>query len=365
MITTNYSEILQQVEAINPIKYGKTRNYLNGAVTQLSPYISRGVISTQQVLQSVLHKGYKIYAIEILIKELAWRDYYQQVWKALNNKINDDIKQPQQPILSNLISKNIVLAQTGIEAIDNGIQQLYNTGYIHNHVRMYVAALSCNIAQTHWLTPAQWMYYYLLDADWASNALSWQWVAGSFSNKKYVANQSNINTFCNTKQTKTFLDIEYSDFDNIKCPDELSERISISLKTTLPPADNLEINNEWPTYIYNFYNVDPTWNNSNTSNNILLLEPSFFEEYPVSDATIQFVVQLTKNIPHIQVFVGEFSELQNQLTNSIHFKEHPTNKHYKGIAHQRDWLVNEVEGYFPSFFSYWKKCEKFITKHYS
>jgi deoxyribodipyrimidine photo-lyase len=69
---------------------------------------------------------------------------------------------------------------------------------------MYIASLACNVAQSQWRIPAKWMYYHLLDADWASNALSWQWVAGTNSNKKYFANQNNINKYCFTKANEYF-----------------------------------------------------------------------------------------------------------------------------------------------------------------
>ena len=61
---TKYSEILERIQEIDPVKYGQTRNYLNGAVTYLSPYISRGVISTKLVLDTVLAKGYPLEEIE-------------------------------------------------------------------------------------------------------------------------------------------------------------------------------------------------------------------------------------------------------------------------------------------------------------
>ena len=44
----------------------------------------------------------------------------------------------------------------------------------------------------------------------------------------------------------------------------------------------------------------------------------------------------------------------------IYFKEHPTTKHYQGICEERDWLFPRVDGYFPSFFGYWKKCERLL-----
>ena len=196
--STDYTEIIQQIHKIDPVAYGKTRNYLNGAVTKLSPYISRGVISTKQIAEIVLSKGYDPVQIESFLKELAWRDYFQQVWLFLGDEINKDIKQAQPNFDHYNISTAILNSSTGIKAIDLGIDELRNNGYLHNHIRMYVASICCNVGKNHWLKPAKWMYYYLLDADWASNALSWQWTAGSFSSKKYYANQENINKFGST-----------------------------------------------------------------------------------------------------------------------------------------------------------------------
>ena len=76
---TNYQEVLQRIRKIDPVKYGSTRNYLNGSVTYLSPYISRGIISTKFILSEVLNRGYNPSKIEKFIQELAWRDYWQQI----------------------------------------------------------------------------------------------------------------------------------------------------------------------------------------------------------------------------------------------------------------------------------------------
>ncbi len=76
---TDYAFILKKLDEIDPLQYGKTRNYVNRAVTYLSPYISRGVISTHQVLKSVLKKGYTLSQIESFVKELCWWDYFQRV----------------------------------------------------------------------------------------------------------------------------------------------------------------------------------------------------------------------------------------------------------------------------------------------
>ena len=77
---TKYQAILQRMHNVNPVQYAKSRNFIDGAVTYLSPYISRGVISVKQVMETVLQKGYKSYQIEKFLQELAWREYFQRVW---------------------------------------------------------------------------------------------------------------------------------------------------------------------------------------------------------------------------------------------------------------------------------------------
>lgn len=356
---TDYESILRRIDEIDPIQYGKTRNFKNGKVTKLSPYISRGVISTRFVTKRILAKGYSPNAIKKILQELAWRDYFQNVWMELGDKINQDIKHKQEAVSNQGISTNIVESSTQIEAIDKAIQNFYETGYMHNHMRMYVASICCNIGLSHWKHPAQWMYYHLLDADWASNALSWQWVAGSFSNKKYYANQGNINKYFDSHQKDTFLDVSYEAFGNLDIPTQLRETEQLSLDTTLPQKKDITIDSSKPSYIYTFYNLDPQWGSTEDANRILLLEPSFFKKYPVSDNTLDFIFALSKNIPNIQVFVGEFDELFDLgFKENVNFKEHPTNRHFEGIQHERDWLFPNVKGYFPSFFKFWKKGKK-------
>jgi deoxyribodipyrimidine photo-lyase len=361
MFSTGYREILALIDQIDPIAYGKTRNYIDGAVTKLSPYISRGIISTKMVAQAVLQKGYHPQQIESFLKELAWRDYFQQVWMAKGDEIDEDLKQSQPNVDNHQMLAAITDHQTGIIAIDEAIKALYNNGYMHNHVRMYTASICCNLAKSHWKLPAKWLYYHLLDADWASNALSWQWVAGSFSSKKYFANQENINRYCHTQQKNTFLDVPYEAFEDLKTPDQLLSLTMPTLSTSLPKAAPLQIVDHLPTCIYNFYNLDVIWMSDIAANRVLLLEPSFFNRYPVSEKTVDFILKLAENIKAIQIFVGEFAELKQLVHQQpIHYKEHPTCRHYQGIEHQRDWMFDEVKGYFPSFFSYWKQCAKHL-----
>jgi len=241
-MTTDYNSILKAIDAIDPIEYGRSRNFVDGAVTRLSPYISRGVISTRQIMMSVIQRGYRLHEVESFVKELCWRDYFQRV--AQSKDINAAIRNEQQSVAHHQIPSAIVNATTGITGIDTAIKALYETGYIHNHCRMYTAFLTCNLAQSHWHLPAQWMYYHLLDGDWASNACSWQWVAGANSSKKYYANQENINKYTRTDQHGTFLDQPYETLMQSDIPTALEAIEDLYLSTSLPPSqDNLPKNN--------------------------------------------------------------------------------------------------------------------------
>jgi deoxyribodipyrimidine photo-lyase len=363
MFETKLDKILERVEVIDPIEYGRTRNYKDGAVTRLSPYISRGVISTRFVLDSVLRRGFRSHKIEKFIQELAWRDYFQNVWRVKGDSINKDLKNPPADVQNNSLPEAVLEAETGIEAIDEAIRGLYETGYVHNHIRMYIASIVCNIGKSYWRIPARWFYYHLLDGDWASNTLSWQWVAGTFSNKKYYANQENINKFCHTRQSDTFLDVDYSDFPDLPIPGVLRMTETPSLQTILPEKKAIEVDNSLPTLVYNSYNLDPFWKKDLDANRILLLEPDHFEKYPVSSNTIDFILKLAENITGIQIYVGEFASLKDNCEPAnIYFKEHPTAVHYEGNEEERDWLFPEIKGYFPSFFRYWRQGKKLLKR---
>jgi len=206
------------------------------------------------------------------------------------------------------------------------------------------------------------MYYHLLDADWASNALSWQWVAGTSRNRVYFANQNNINKYWEDTQQNTFLDQPYEFLPPKNIPEELAQIELLQLETNLPDHGGIDIDPSLPTCVYNHYNLDPFWKSEERANRILLLEPDQFEKYPMSPKTIDFIIDLSKNIEGIQLFKGSFSELEASSGDSvIHFKEHPFARHYRGVQEERDWMFPEVTTATGSFFSYWKKCLKSLN----
>ncbi len=288
---TDMASIEARIDAIDPIAYGRDRNYLTGHITMLSPYISRGVITIKAVRDRVLARGYQPNQIEQFLKELAWREYFLRVWEAIGTeKLLQDIRFDQESVLTHDMPRAFLEANTGIEALDLGIKSLYQTGYMHNHLRMYVAGTICNMSGAHWSTPSQWMYYHLLDGDLASNICSWQWNAGAFSSKKYITIQTNINQYTGSTQRKTFLDHSYEEIWNAKVPEPLRESTKLSLHTELPQSDFCILDAHKPLCIYTNYSLNPDWKNEIHANRILVLSPSHFQSFPVDAKVIDFIV---------------------------------------------------------------------------
>jgi deoxyribodipyrimidine photo-lyase len=304
--------------------------------------------------------------MEAFLMELCWRDHSQRVWQHHDPQV--ELRSTQFWIKNDTqLPLEITTANTGIQAIDSALLELKDTGYMHHHLRMYLAALVCNHYGCHWRTAAKWLFSQLCDADAASNHLSWQWVCGANAPKVYYANQENINKYTHSTQLNSFLDIPYEAFEQMAIPACLLPSELIALTTELPATIPLTIDPQLPTFIYNYYNLDPLWHAQEAGNRILLLEPQFFQAYPVSPKCIDFMLSLAKNINHIQVFVGSFEELcQHYALAQIYYKEHPLNIGYRGQEEPRDWIAAAVEGYFPSFFAYWKKVEKHLkTQSYN
>jgi deoxyribodipyrimidine photo-lyase len=143
---------------------------------------------------------------------------------------------------------------------------------------------------------------------------------------------------------------------NLEQPSNFKTVSKEVFKTELPDFQKISIDNSKPICIYNYYNLDPLWRADLDATRILLIEPSIFNKYPIGKKAMNFMLDLSKNIPFIKVFVGEFEELVIG-DSEIYFKEHPLNYNYKGTKDSRDW-ISRVNGYYPSFFRFWNKLKK-------
>jgi len=356
----SYEQLLSRINSIDVERYAKTRNFYDGEVSGLSPFISRGVISPDRI-KSIVLSNHSVGESRVFLSELAWREYFQRVWWKHGNKILSDFYQTQSGVRHHRLIKNITHGSTGLKAIDGPIRQLVTVGQLHNHARMYIASLACNIGRAHWREHSRWMYYHLLDGDVASNSLSWQWVAGTFSNKKYYFNQENLNRFSGVTQNDTFIDCGYEQFESLEVPDMLADTTDPEFTCNLPETILPEFDYSKPLMVYNSYNLDPEWRKHEPANRLLLLEPSHYNLFPVSMRVLNFIVMTGKAVvPEIQVFTGEFHEIPGlRKFPHVYFKEHPISKHYSGTADAPEWMFPTVEPN-GSFSSYWKICEKIL-----
>jgi len=180
-------------------EYANTRNSLNGAVTRLSPYIRHGVVTLAEVRDAALSQVRSAYDAEKFISELGWRDYFQRVYADIGDGIWVDREDYKTGLraeqYADSLPDDIRDGQTGLACIDAASRDLVETGYLHNHQRMWMAAYVVHWRRVKWQAGARWFLHHLLDGDPASNNLSWQWVASTFSSKPYFFNRENVEKF--------------------------------------------------------------------------------------------------------------------------------------------------------------------------
>lgn len=164
----------------------------------LSPWIRHGVLSLAEVRDVALARAPSPEHASKLISELGWRDYWRQVQEALGDSIGKEIEPPasqwRRPPQADMPG-DVLEARTGMACVDAFVRRLHDTGWLHNHERMWLASWLVHVRGVHWRTGADWFLEHLLDGDPASNHLSWQWVAGTFSAKPYLFNRENLETY--------------------------------------------------------------------------------------------------------------------------------------------------------------------------
>ena len=226
------------VMAVRPDDYAKSRNFLDGAVTRLSPYLTHGFVSTSEVLRKV-DARHSLAAQHKFVFELGWREYYRHVWSHRGSGIFQSLQPgilPEDAYAGDLPA-DIREARTGIPAIDETVRTLYATGYIHNHARMWLASYVVHLRKIHWRQGADWLYGHLLDGDLASNHLSWQWVASTSSKKPYLFNAENVARYAPPAYHSpgTIIDTTYEHLDALaRQPETPPENPSDSGSTAEP-----------------------------------------------------------------------------------------------------------------------------------
>jgi len=165
--------------------YAKRRDYpgLEG-VSRMSPYLHFGEISPHSVWHAVASRsaGGSEKGSEAYLRELGWREFAHHVLFHFPHTTEEPMNERFADFPWNRgdgdALENWQRGRTGIPIVDAGMRQLWQTGWMHNRIRMVVASFLVKNLQRHWHDGAEWFWDTLVDADLANNTMGWQWSAG-------------------------------------------------------------------------------------------------------------------------------------------------------------------------------------------
>eukprot|EP00758_Cryptobia_borreli_P009758 Tbor_TRINITY_DN5507_c1_g2::TRINITY_DN5507_c1_g2_i2::g.12904::m.12904/K01669/phrB; deoxyribodipyrimidine photo-lyase len=160
--------------------YKKGRDFpSHNHVSRLSPCLHFGEISPNTLWHAVDGKNENHVHFR---RELAWREFSYYLLYHFPTLPEKNFQKKFDNFKWKTNNKHLRLwqkGQTGIPVVDAGMRELWETGFMHNRVRMITASFLVKNLLLHWVEGEAWFWNCLVDADLASNSASWQWVAGS------------------------------------------------------------------------------------------------------------------------------------------------------------------------------------------
>jgi deoxyribodipyrimidine photo-lyase len=173
---------------IEPRVYERNRNFLSGNVTRLSAYLRHGVLTLAEVRDEALRRVDLPEQAGKFINELAWRDYWQRLYMQLGDGVWQDREayktgnQARDYVTE--LPADVIEGTTTLACMDGFSKELAESGYLHNHARMWVAAYVVHWRKVRWQAGARW-------------------VASTFASKAYFFNRENLEryttgTYCRT-----------------------------------------------------------------------------------------------------------------------------------------------------------------------
>ena len=188
-------------------QYARQRNFDFGAgkhvkVSQLSPWIRHRLIQEEEVLSAVLQQ-HDLNTAEKFVQEVFWRGYFKgwlehrpDVWRYYRQDLMHLFGELDTDADLSRRYDEAVEGRTGLTCFDAWALELTETGYLHNHARMWFASIWIYTLKLPWQLGADFFYRHLVDGDPASNTCSWRWVCGLHTiGKTYLARASNIEKF--------------------------------------------------------------------------------------------------------------------------------------------------------------------------
>lgn len=202
--------------------YAGSRNTDRGpgatpTTSALSPYLRRRLITEAEVVAAAEH-AFGDGGAEKFVSEVFWRTYFKghleahpSAWMGYLALAAADQERLATESGLRRTYETAVAGRTGIDGFDDWARELVETGWLHNHARMWFASIWIFTLRLPWALGADFFMRHLVDGDPASNTLSWRWVAGLHTRgKHYVARAENIRRYTDGRFDPVGLD-EYPD----------------------------------------------------------------------------------------------------------------------------------------------------------
>lgn len=360
------------IAAVDVQAYARSRNHLEGSVTHLSPYITHGFTTVPQLFMRFQQEKH-LSLTDKLAFELGWREFFHHVWHRSGDAILQDMRAPLPGIRYRPdLPDDIQEARTGLAVIDRAVISLLETGYLHNHARMWLASYIVHLRKVHWRAGADWLYGHLLDGDLASNHLSWQWVAATFSSKPYLFNADNVARYAGPawQCPSSAIDLTYEALEEIartqttlepevgsplfaaRVPPLLMQPENQIAPVQIPDATRIKLVHPWMLEDAPFDGL-----------RLGLIHLPFHRQFPWSPARWEFVLQRMRAVTD-QIFTGDAHLLTPLLTGAVSIESTVTlNPGYCTVLADLCTQLTEAPRQFPnpekvcrSFSAFWAHC---------
>lgn len=357
---------LARLKQVNAISYAKSRNYLNGQVSRLSPFLRHGSLTANEVVAHALdHYGAQA---EKFVSEVAYRDFFRQAWYRFQTAILQNMEPAKVVLGQQPLPADLQQARSGVACMDSVVKQLQTVGYVHNHARMWFAAYVVHWLKSDWRQAADWFEAQLLDGDLASNHLSWQWVASTFSHKPYFFNKENLVRFageadCKQCQAQCPFDDSY---------EALQQRLFTEVEVVNPPYPKAKHNTPIPlrsmradlaVWVHDEM-LSPTHPMLQTTQaKVFIFDPALYGHWPLK--RLQWMADALVEMPEVAVWHGEtaavwqqlgVSHVQSQRTPQAKLKAVSAGCQVSWVAEAPFTTASLSDHHLMRFTRYWKKA---------
>ena len=361
-------ESIKQFSDTQILSYSLDRNFDYGIphnnVSRLSPYLRRRFISEYEVLKIILNK-HKYENIEKFIEEIFWRTYWKG-WLETHPYVYKDYELKHYD--------QIIPTKTGIKCFDHWKDELIETGYLHNHSRMWFASIWIFTLKYSWESGANFFKNNLIDWCPASNTLGWRWVAGIQTiGKPYIARAENIKHFTDNRfyprgQLREDITLSPKNTSHQKAID-----LNFSKESSITEIDNLGIvlNNNDLTLNQEFIDLNINYHTclfklKNGNPLINKFENDIFEDIINNNNKIELVETIESLLSWIELkkikkLILPYETVGNEIFKNSSFLNQLSDKKVTYQFYAREWDTNSFSYAKKGFFNF-KKNIPYLLK---